>query len=395
MCASSDIDRLDPLGPVKEHIADHRRAAKRHFRAIAVMATLFLAPGPSVHPGPAAPPVGSREEGCRPRGSAPQVSPPETQAAPPRSAARTAASLALAGAATGSGHLGGRGPRRTGAHRRPGPREGGPALPRRRGRHREVQRGQGAGGRRHPRRGRPDRRGRPPHGPPQHRPARPGCAGHRAVPLRLPRPRRATGALLRPRHLPGTRRLPRSGGRPAERAAARHQAAGVPDRPGQGPRRPGERTPRRPPRRTARAPHRDPHQTGRRPQAAGHPDRRAARRPRAFRRRPARRRPRPRRPLHRPRRPGLGAELPRGAGHRLRPRRDREAVRLGRDRSERLRLLRPDPGGLEGGSSACRAPRTPRSTPDSASRAPNWPRATWSSSTPGSAMSASTSAAAR
>lgn len=50
-----------------------------------------------------------------------------------------------------------------------------------------------------------------------------------------------------------------------------------------------------------------------------------------------------------------------------------------------------------GGRRACRCPgrRTPRSTRVSASRVPNWPRGTWCSSTPGSPMSGCTSAAGR
>lgn len=308
-----ELTALSRIAPMHGGISDQPRPRKGHIGAIAVMATLFPPPGlasftdPPVSPGgqPAGrmPPPWQRTAGQPTENPSSARSPALLPAPPPpwRSPGRPPPQL---------GHRSGRGPRRTGPHRHAGQGEGRPAVPRRRGRHREVQRGEGEGGHRHPHRRRPDRRGRPPHRPPQHRPARPRFTGHRAVPQRHPGPGPATGALLRPRRLSATRLLPRPGGRPAERPAARHPAAGLPDHPRQGPRRPGDRTPRGPPRRAARTPHRDPRQAGRRPQAAGHPDRRRARRVRTRRRRPARRRPGPRRPLGRSRRSGPNHAAP-------------------------------------------------------------------------------------
>ena len=96
---------------------------------------------------------------------------------------------------------------------------------------------------------------------------------------------------------------------------------------------------------------------------------------------------------HGHRRPAYGTEG--REGPRLRPRPDRQAVRLGRDRARLLRLLGADPGRLEGGG---RLPPAHHLRPGEGRHAGRHgrpaSRATWSSSTTTSATSASTWATA-
>ncbi|CAM5256435.1 hypothetical protein SBADM41S_11201 [Streptomyces badius] len=329
---------------------DHSSSPKRHIRAIAVMATLFSAPGLASIPDPATP-------GRKPRGTMPPLQ-------------RTAGQLIESqqrptGPLPHRRHLGAR----RGRHRldRAGatPAEPAPTAAQVKAKVDRLY---------HARRGSPPTAPRPRRTPATVHRRRPCTTRPPAAPAVFNTARHALGSLAtaqyrlfctldpaltglpRPRRLSGTRLLPRPGGRPGRpAAAAQHHRQVSRIAQGEGPRRRGDRTPRRPPRRTARAPHRGPRQARRRPEAARTTLTAADNAPTIERLRPtpgtaaartvldrSTARPRPASPLLISRR---------RAGHS--PFRPTALIGKpyvwGATWPERLRLLRPHPGGLEGG----------------------------------------------